>query len=512
MSRCKKGRCYSVFVDFTKTFDRIPHNHLFYMLYQKGAHGRLLQVLKDMYSKLKSCVTNGIVYSELFECSVGTRQGCIISPFLFIFYLNELIEMCRDIPGVYLDEYHPNVNMLLYADDLVIIGKNVANVQEILNVLKVFCAKWGLDVNLSKTKAMIYRKGGIVKENERFYYGEREIENVSYYKYLGVLISTRLSWSPAQKQLVIKAERASYSFYEILYECNFPVKVGLFLYSKCIVPILTYGSELFGSNVHKCIEMFLLKFLRKLLGVGRNTHGEALRGECGQHRMHVFCVVKCIKYWIRLLSQEEGTLLYSCYKYLYTKCEEGKQNWVTSVKNVLETYGLGNIFESQNVLDNDFIKEFENRVKDCELQNWSRIINESSKLYFYAMYKTKFELEQYFELNLPRNVQIQLSKFRLSAHRLEIEIGRHYNIPREDRLCRLCGNVFNTQSVECEFHFLFECPLYEDFRQNCNNLSFEKTLYNFKTLMSCNDVSKIKSLAFLIWKCFSYRNDLYDAV
>ena len=67
--------------------------------------------------------------------------------------------------------------------------------------------------------------------------------------------------------------------------------------------------ELFGSNVHKCSEMFLLKFLRKLLGVGRNTHGEALRGECGQHRMHVYFFVKCIKHWIRLLSQEKGTLL-----------------------------------------------------------------------------------------------------------------------------------------------------------------------------------------------------------
>ena len=49
----RKSRCYSIFVDFSKAFDRIPHHHLFYVLCQKGAHGQVVNVLQNMYFKLK---------------------------------------------------------------------------------------------------------------------------------------------------------------------------------------------------------------------------------------------------------------------------------------------------------------------------------------------------------------------------------------------------------------------------------------------------------------------------
>ena len=56
--------------------------------------------------------------------------------------------------------------MLLYADDIVIIGDKIGFVQKTLDELSVFCRKWGLKVNLSKTKLLVYRNGGIVKDNE----------------------------------------------------------------------------------------------------------------------------------------------------------------------------------------------------------------------------------------------------------------------------------------------------------------------------------------------------------
>ena len=50
-----------------------------------------------MCSKLSACVqVNNSGLSEEFACSIGTRQGCMINPFLFIFYLNELIHLMED--------------------------------------------------------------------------------------------------------------------------------------------------------------------------------------------------------------------------------------------------------------------------------------------------------------------------------------------------------------------------------------------------------------------------------
>ena len=79
---------------------------------------------------------------------------------------------CKD---VYVDENFHNVNMLLYADDLVLIGDTIGNVQKSLNVLNNFCKKFGLRVNMIKTKMIVYRNGGIIKRNEKCYLDSIEI-------------------------------------------------------------------------------------------------------------------------------------------------------------------------------------------------------------------------------------------------------------------------------------------------------------------------------------------------
>ena len=47
-----------------------------------------------------------------------------------------------------------------------------------LNVFKMFCDKWSLKLNLLKTKILVFRRGGIVKRNEKWFYGGKKIECV----------------------------------------------------------------------------------------------------------------------------------------------------------------------------------------------------------------------------------------------------------------------------------------------------------------------------------------------
>ena len=60
----------------------------------------------------------------------------------------------------------------------------------------------------------------------------------------------------------------------------------------------------------------------------------------------------------------------------------------------------------------------------------------------------------------------QISKLRLSDHKLEIERGRYHrpSLKPEDRICMFCP-----QKIENEFHFLTECTAYSDERQNLVN-------------------------------------------
>ena len=151
--------------------DSVSHQQLFYSLLRNNLHGRVILVLRKMYSKLKSCVQVGDRLSDDFICTVGTRQGCILSPILFVLYLNELIDMFQqdNCQGVYVNNVNCYGNMLLYADDLVILGDPVNRVEKFLRTLENFCRIWGLSVNMKRTKAIVFRNGGIVKRNEVFF-------------------------------------------------------------------------------------------------------------------------------------------------------------------------------------------------------------------------------------------------------------------------------------------------------------------------------------------------------
>ena len=62
----KGGRCYSLFVDFSKAFDSVPHNLLWYKMINIGIHGNIIKVLQSMYSKLESAIVSKEGTSEFF--------------------------------------------------------------------------------------------------------------------------------------------------------------------------------------------------------------------------------------------------------------------------------------------------------------------------------------------------------------------------------------------------------------------------------------------------------------
>ena len=74
------------------------------------------------------------------------------------------------------------------------------------------------------------------------------------------------------------------------------------------------------------------------------------------------------------------------------------------------------------------------------------------------MFKSKLEFEQY--LQLERKYSITLSRFRASNHKLPITTGRHQEVKREHRLCRLC----DSGEVGDEYHYILNCTFFHEAR------------------------------------------------
>ena len=143
---------------------------------------------------------------------------------------------------------------------------------------------------------------------------------------------------------------------------------------------------------------------------------------------------------------------------------------------------------------------------------FSEIQRPDSKLNYYSTFKTVCGTEMY--MNKVNNIKhrIALSRFRLSCHKLNIELGRYTRIPREERYCPFCPNV-----VEDENHFLFNCDAYITER----NLLFQTVqsytpLFKFytqeiKLLCLMTREETIPQVAKFIFKAFEIREHLHPS-
>ena len=78
------------FTDFSKAFDYVVRDVLWFKLLQFGIRGKMLDIIESMYKNVKSQVKINDKLSESFSCMTGDRQGECISPFLFAIYLNDI--------------------------------------------------------------------------------------------------------------------------------------------------------------------------------------------------------------------------------------------------------------------------------------------------------------------------------------------------------------------------------------------------------------------------------------
>ena len=116
----------------------------------------------------------------------------MLSPTLFSFLINELaLDIAQN--GMYGVQLAPDVVqilIMLFADDVLLTSYCVAGLQRQIDVLKHFADNFSMTVNMSKTKIIVFRKGGFFAANEVWRYGDEEVEVVNSYKYLGLYFTT----------------------------------------------------------------------------------------------------------------------------------------------------------------------------------------------------------------------------------------------------------------------------------------------------------------------------------
>ena len=151
---------------------------------------------------------------------------------------------------------------------------------------------------------------------KHFFYLAKKVKVVTYYRYLGLIFSSRKNLSKALLTLGAQSEKARKCIQAMSSKLGHPnLDVVFKIFDSRIVPTLLYCSEIWGFESRDQIEKIHLRFCKFVLGVGQNVNSVAvLGGECGKRPLHVMYKKRFVKYWLKLLRSLPGSLLQTCYK------------------------------------------------------------------------------------------------------------------------------------------------------------------------------------------------------
>ena len=83
-------RLFCAFVDYKKAFDTVSRTILWKKLLAQGVHGKIFNVITNLYANAKSCVVTNGNMSKFFDSKIGVKQGENLSPLLFSLFLNDI--------------------------------------------------------------------------------------------------------------------------------------------------------------------------------------------------------------------------------------------------------------------------------------------------------------------------------------------------------------------------------------------------------------------------------------
>jgi hypothetical protein len=135
------------------------------------------------------------------------RQGCSLSPALFNIFIDDILDRLEGA-----NTHSPVIRKrqvvgLLFSDNLAV-GATTIGLQRAISCIKDYSDEWSLQINVTKTKIVVFKKGGKLSRDEKWRLGGEEIEIVNKIKYLGVVINSRGTWDKERKQVAIRGKSA----------------------------------------------------------------------------------------------------------------------------------------------------------------------------------------------------------------------------------------------------------------------------------------------------------------
>jgi hypothetical protein len=236
------GQIDTIYTDFEKAFDKVPHKRLIKKLYAFGIDQKLINWTKEFLTDRQHMVRVNGKLSQWLPVISGIPQGTILGPLLFIIYINDLPSLCEDETGIY-----------LFADDaklykFIKLGTDHQMLQNNVDRLQAWSNEWLLKLNIKKCKIISFGtdKNSIIKHEYSITVNQipTPLGREQYMTDLGIVLDENLKFSRHIHNKVNKA----YSMLGVI-KRNFKhlsKDTFVLLYKSMVRSHIEYGSSVWS--------------------------------------------------------------------------------------------------------------------------------------------------------------------------------------------------------------------------------------------------------------------------
>jgi len=257
-----------ILLDWEKAFDKINQNKLIEALERLKVPPRMLKYIKMIYESPKFAVKTGDIKSKYHQQHTGIRQGCPLSPYLFILVMTIMFKDIKsrlNTPAQKQPIYGINFAEILYADDTLLFGKTTQVINKLLKEIQIESEYYNMKLNYAKCINITINR----KISRISYMNKEEVPRKQKAVYLGtILTDTNDNHSEINNRIsdcIITANRMKLFWNK----AKTTIKWKLQVFDAMIRSKLLYGLETIQltQNEKLRLDAFQMKGIRRLLQI-----------------------------------------------------------------------------------------------------------------------------------------------------------------------------------------------------------------------------------------------------
>ena len=411
------SKLFIICIDFEGAFDKVSRHHLFRKLRLFGCGTVFLTCLMAIYAVTPCTIFQG-KGSYTYLLFAGIKQGLPLSPWLFLFYINDIFDFFDGIYGM--TSLLETIHLLIHADDTTILASSREAAEAKLKTMLHYCALNHISLQMSKCEFIVIN--GNDEDKKDFSFPTGSVKHVSYVTLLGSQLAESGNIKDDLKFHMKNRYPAVMKYFNFLRSNKLaPTAVKLKVLESCVTSALLHNCEAFGDCMPDELESLYFTLIKSALDVRKSTANDLVLIESGLLNIKAVIQSRQYKFYDKYVSNLKPD---SARMHVFTQLRQTGCKYLQHYSDLFHNHGSPRDIKTKHQQQlKEKINSFANNGKH-------------SKYKLYTTFNPELKSADH-----TKSFSYKFSRLRLSSHSMPVELCWWNRIARDVRLCNDCKVV-----------------------------------------------------------------------